>query len=216
MKTVYANLEVLRVQACALANAAEALAALLDQEANWLKRGDQVGRLYQLRCDIAKDLEMARQKEDRAMSRETAVTAVDYVAGLATRLIAKASDTNWLQVMSDHLLAAPTYRKQTFGTVLVAIGPKGLPDDVWVVSISCRARESQRPESEISKELSSGGKLLVSERSFSLLIDSLSKQILNGELSLPVSVERLSLLIPPQVLPIRVPSKLLLWPENKG
>lgn len=216
MTTVYTDLAVLRVRACELANAAESLATLLDEEANRLKRGDQVERLHQLRCDIAKDLETARQAEDRASSRETALTAFDNVAGLATSLIAKDSNSKGFQALSDHLLAAPTYRKPVFGTVLVAIGPKGLPDDVHVVSVSCWARESKRPESEISKELRSGGKLLFSERSFSLLIDTLSNKILNGELSLPVSVERLFLPIPPQVRLVRIPSKLLLALENKG
>ena len=76
MTTVYADLEVLKVRASELANAAESLATLLDEEANRLKRGAQVERLHQLRCDIAKDLEAARQAEDRARSREIALTQI--------------------------------------------------------------------------------------------------------------------------------------------
>jgi hypothetical protein len=213
---VNANLELLKVRACTLACAAESLASLLDQEANRLKRGDQIERLHRLRYEIARDLETARQGEERARSGETMVTVFDNVSGLATRLIAKGSNNNSWRVMSDYLLAAPAHRNLTFGTVLVAIGPKGLPDDVWVVSVSCRARESHRPESEIIKELRSGGNLPIGERSFPLLIDRLSKEILNGELSLPISVERLSLLIPRQVRLVQVLHKPPLGPENKG
>jgi len=216
MTTVHADIEVLKGRACALADAAESLATLLDEEATRLKRMDQIERLRQLGSDISKDFEAVRQGEDRARSGESEVTAVDLLAGLATKLIGKASDSKSLQIMSDHLLTAPTRRNPTFGTVLVAIGPKGLPDDARVVSVSFRARESKRPESEIIKELRSAGKLLFSERSFSLLIDSLSNDILNGKLSLPVPMESLSLLIPRQVRLVRGPSKQLPGPDNKG
>ena len=216
MTTGYSDLEVLKVRACALAEAAEVLAALLDEEVARLNRMDQIGRLSQLRSDIAKDFETARHGENQARSGETVVTAFDNVAGLAIGLFAKASDSNRLQAISDHLLAAPSHRKPTFGTVVVAIGPKGLPDDVRVVSVSYRARESKRPESEIIKELRSGCKLLFSEEAFSLLIDNLSDEIQKGQLSLPVSKDGLALLIPPQVRLVRGPSTQLPGPENKS
>ena len=199
MKNINVYLKTLRVRAWSLANAAESLPILLEQEASQLQRGDQVQQLYRLCRRIAGDLEIVRQEEDRARSGETFATSFDYVTGLATSLIAKGLDNNLLRVMSDHLIAAPTHPRLTYDNVFVAIGPKGLPDDVEVVSVSRLARESQRPESDVIKELRSAGNLLFTERLFTLLVDTLSSRILKGEISLPVPADRLPGPIPSQI-----------------
>jgi len=83
-------------------------------------------------------------------------------------------------------------KRRPFGTVLVSIGPKGLPDDVQVVSISELARQSNRQESEVISELREHGHLLFSEEAFSRLIDRLTSDVQEGRLLLPVPTEKLA------------------------
>ena len=97
-----------------------------------------------------------------------------------------------MRAISRQLLAGHSGRKPPFGTVLVHIGPRGLPEDVEVVSISSLARESKRDESEIMNGLLTRGNLLFGDEAFSRLIDKIACEILKGGLSLPVSAVRLS------------------------
>ena len=102
------------------------------------------------------------------------------------------SKNKQLSAFSDHLLKNLAGKQRPFGMVLVCIGPKGLPDDARVVSISRLARESNREESEVINELQERGYLLFSEEAFPLLIDKLIDGVLEGRLLLPISAEKLS------------------------
>jgi len=75
---------------------------------------------------------------------------------------------------------------------MVCVGPKGLPDDATVISISQSARESNRPEPEIMKKLQDDGYLLFSKEVFTVLIDKLVGDVREGRLHLPVSRDRLA------------------------
>ena len=81
---------------------------------------------------------------------------------------------------------------------MVYIGSRGLPDDVQVVSISELARESNRQEYVVIRELREEGCLLYNEADFSLLIDRVVSDIREGRLCLPVSIEKLSSLYMPR------------------
>jgi len=102
------------------------------------------------------------------------------------------SKNKGLQAFSDHLLNNLGGEQRPFGTVLICVGPRGMPDDVQVVSISRLARESNREESEVINELQGRGCLLFSEKAFSLLIDKLACAVREGGLFLPVSTEKLT------------------------
>ena len=67
--------------------------------------------------------------------------------------------------------------KPTFGTVMVCVGPKGLPGDVRVISVSELARKSNRLESDITRELREKGDLILSEETFCSLIDKLDEMV---------------------------------------
>ena len=107
-------------------------------------------------------------------------------------MIKTASKNKQLSDFADYLLKSPTDKGRSFGLILICIGPRGLPDDAEVVSISQLARESNRPESEIINKLREGGYLLFNEKTFSLLIDRLIDDVREGRLRLPVSSEKLS------------------------
>jgi hypothetical protein len=81
--------------------------------------------------------------------------------------------------------------KKPFGTVMVCVGSKGLPDNIGVISISQLARESNRPQPEIMNKLQDDGYLLFTEEAFSFLIDRLISDIRDGKLHLPLSREKL-------------------------
>ncbi len=108
---------------------------------------------------------------------------------------------------SREMLAGVNDRESEYGTVLVRVDPGGVTEDVDVVCISRLARETNREEFGVMNELQKHGCLLFAEKAFSLLIDTLSDEILKGQLNLPVSPER--------ICQIQVSHPLRLNPQNK-
>ena len=160
------SLQNLRVRAGKLASAAESLATLLEQEAIRLKRGDEVARLKALRVAIARRIESARSEENSASSRYEKIRAIRSVAGFVTGLIAK-TNNDGLEIISHALIQPPVDGKPPFGTVLVRIGPGGVPEDVDVVSVSRLARDSRREQFRVIQDLKKAQNLLLTEENFS-------------------------------------------------
>lgn len=187
------DMEDLRKKATKLTSAIESLSILLEQEADRLKRKDEAARLKLLRSAILQQAEWDRNGEMAASSGYNFGKLVSSVilkgAGL---LIAETSEDEKLRAAARSLLAEPVGEKRTFGTVLVRIDAKGLPDGVDVVSISRLGRESHQKEPEVISGLEKHGYLLLSEEDFSRLIDKLVKEILEGQLTLPVNTKTLS------------------------
>jgi hypothetical protein len=77
-------------------------------------------------------------------------------------------------------------RTAAFGTVVVAVGPEGIPDDVQVTSLSQYAREQRKAESEIAATMEDRGYRLVEPENFLRTLDELREQVLRGSVSLPV------------------------------
>jgi hypothetical protein len=128
--------------------------------------------------------------------RETSASLGHSKANLALfpirlALTAIFSKNNLPSAITDYLLREPDDRHRPFGTVMVCVGPKGLPDDAKAVSISRSARDSNRLEPEIVKGLRENGYLLFSEETFSYLIDRLTTDVRQGKLWLPISREKL-------------------------
>lgn len=186
------NLQDLRRRASALASAVESLAFLFEEESTCLRRKDEVARLQVLRSTILQKVEQARMEELAASSGYNRARAVGSLFRLGAGLITMTSENRTMRAISRQLLAGPSSKEPPYGTVLVCIGPKGLLDDVEVVSISSLARESKRDESEIRDGLLAHGNLLFSDETFSHLIDRLNDEILKGTLGLPVSGGKLS------------------------
>ena len=192
VNNIGARLQGLCRRAAKLSSAADALGAIFEDEAARLRRVDQVACLKTLLSNVLGELERTKRRETSASLGHSQASLVGSLFQLGAGLITMTSENRTMRAISRQLLAGPSGTEPAFGTVLVCIGPKGLPGDVGVVSISRLARESGQDESEVIERLLAGGNLLVDEESFSLLIDRLAGEILKGRLGLPVSTGRLS------------------------
>lgn len=186
------HLNKLQHQARTLTSVGLSLVSLFAQEASWLSREDEASRLRVLHYVILEQLDGAKRSEDAASDGHSKASLVFSLGGLAAGLlIKKVSKNERLSALSGHLLNSLVDEQSPFGTVLVCIGPKGLPDDAAVVSISRLARESDRQESEVTNELKEWGFLLLSKEEFSLIIDKLVVDVREGRLRLPISRDKL-------------------------
>jgi len=207
VNNIGAHLQDVRGQAAKLSAAADALGAIFEDEGAWLRRVDQVACLKTLLSYVLGELESAKRRETSASLSHSKVSLVGSLFRLGAGLITRTSEGPVMQAISRQLLAGSNAREPPFGTVLVRIGPRGLPEDVEAVSISSLARESGQDESEVIERLLAGGNLLVSKESLSHLIDRLAGEILEGRLGLPVSAARLSQLQERRVLRLNPKNK---------
>jgi hypothetical protein len=187
-----AYLKDLRHQLRKLAAASLSLSNLFAEEAVRLDREDQASRLEALYFSIRQQLDGAKRIENAASCGHSEIRLVFSVGGLAVGAIGKMVSNEELQAFSEDLLNSLGREQRPFGTVLVCVGRKGIPDDVQVVSTSRLARESNREEIEIINELRIRGCVLFGEEAFSLLIDRLTCEVQEGRLSLPISTEKLT------------------------
>lgn len=193
MNSVHTHLKNLHHQARRLTSTGLSLITLFAQEANRLNRKDEASRLEALNSYIRQLLDRAKSSEDAASDGHIQAGLISSLGGLALGGIVKqVSKNKRLSAFGGHLFESPTSKERPFGTVLVCIGPMGLPDDIRVVCISKLARESNRPESGVIKEVREPGSLLFDEKVFSLLIDRLVDDVREGRLRLPISRETVS------------------------
>ena len=98
------------------------------------------------------------------------------------------------------VFSSNAHDKPTFGTVRVCVGPKGIPGEVSAVSVSELARESKRPEADVTRELREKGGLILREEAFCSLMDKLTELVREGHLVLPVPKEKVAELMTPSRL----------------
>lgn len=188
----------LRRQVEEMTSAGLSLVKLLADEANLMNRKDDISRLEASRSTILEQLNQAKRSEDTAKSGYTKGRLVISLTGLAVGgIIRLASRDERVRAFSGHILDNLGGEELPFGTVLICVGPRGLPDDMRVVCVSRLARESKRVESEVIDELKRRGHLLTNEYGLSPLIDRLINDVEEGRLLLPVSTEKLSKLTEP-------------------
>jgi hypothetical protein len=175
-----------------LAGVAVSLSESFEIEAERLRREDTVARLKAIYVAIAQALQWLRLAEDAARREDTKQNLARGVIGLVMGVILALTAKNQpASNLAGHAFDTDTHEKRPFGTVMVCVGPEGLPTDVRAISISELARESNRPEFEIIQKLREGGYLLFTQEAFSSLIDKLAIDIREGRLDLPVSSEKL-------------------------
>jgi len=193
MTTGGTYLKALLSRAKRLNSSAFSLSAMFAEEANRLSRWDEASRLRASYSFIRQQLDWAKRSEDAASYGHSQGNLIVSLAGLAVGgLIKIASRNKRILASADYLLEGLGNKERPFGLVLISIGPKGLPDDVEVASISRLARESNREESEVINKLQEDGYLLLSEKAFSLLVDRLINDVWEGRLRLPISREKLA------------------------
>jgi hypothetical protein len=189
LKSFHEYLRNLRSQAEKLIDARLSLNALFAEEEIRQKREDEVSILMAVRCTIVEQLEELKRIETAASLGHSQGRIVLFPIRLVSAGIFLNNSPP--STIMDYLLRGSDHKHRPFGTVMVCVGPKGLPDDAKAVSISQLARNSNRLEPEIVNGLKGNGYLLFSEDLFSSLIDKLVADIRQGKLCLPVSRERL-------------------------
>jgi len=187
------DVENLLRQAANLTATALSLISVFAEEANRLNRKDETSRLKALYSSTSQQLHQVRCSENAVEYGHVRVDMISSLGRLALGgIVKRVSKNKRLSEFADDLFESPTSKERSFGTVLTCIGPMGLPDDVRVVCISKLARESNRPESEVIKELQESGCLLFDDKVLALLIDRLVDDVREGWLRLPISRETLS------------------------
>ena len=193
-----AYLKNLRYQARNLTADSLSLGNMFAEEAVHMNWTDEASRLKALHFTIRQQLDQAKSSENASSYGHNKVSLIMTLGGLAVggaiRMLSKNKEA---QAISDGLLSNLGGEQRAFGRVRICVGPRGIPDDVQVVSISGLARESKREESEVINGLQKRGCLLFTEKAFSVLIDKLACDVQEGRLHLPVSIEKL-MELPPQ------------------
>jgi len=191
LKISHSYLEDLRSEGKALIEGASALNGLFDKEEARLKREDEASTLRAAYRTVLERLERAKWSESCACYGDSRAKLIFSFTGLAAKIIVAATTESERTRNIVNTVFAPEGHKKPFGTVMVCVGPEGLPDDVRVAFISQLARESNRPQIEIMSKVQDNGYLLFSEEAFSLLIESLIDAVRGGKLHLPVSRDKL-------------------------
>ncbi len=197
-------------QAEMLAQAVVSLNKSFQNEADHLAREQGVQCLKMCHATVIKDLEQARRLEG-ILSYENSKNELKLsFAGLAVRFITAAITENQkVRNSVNQFFDRSKRNKRPYGTVMVCIGVKWIPDDVRVVSISELAREANRLESEVIQQLQQTGSQVFTESAFSSFIDKLVADIREGRLHLPLTGEKLSKIAEPYCLAFAV--KLSKW-----
>jgi hypothetical protein len=193
LTALHEHLKGLRSQAKRLSETCVVLNAIFDAERTQLGREDQTSRLLAVHRRTIEQVERLKALEasaSRGYSEATLISSSVAVAvGCLVRMVSRDARQS---AIADYLLQSPKQNQQPFGLVMVSIGPRGLPGDVEVISISQLARESKWPQPAIINRLQGDGYLLFSEEVFTLLVNKLLDDIREGRLRLPLSSEDLS------------------------
>ena len=188
MSSCRQQLEALRSQVKEQTDALSALETAFLQEAEYLRRYDQARLLRALHDRVTQGVRHVRRMEESASYSFNWAMTITGSAKLALwSLIAakRHSKEHPLTIGLEHA-KSDFSRTAPFGTVVVAVGPKGIPDDVKVISLSHCARERSRPESEIVAAIEDRGYQLIEPKSFLRTLEELKEQVLKGSVTFPV------------------------------
>ena len=172
--------------------------------------------LQNLTTRLKQDLEEAALSENGAEYASFKADAVGSVGSLIGKRIGSAiAGPAWREeAFEKELTARRTRRQCTFGTIVVCVGKRGLPDDVHVVSISKLARTHNRFESEVIQLLQQRGVLLFSPDVFHVMFGTLIEQLREGKLRLPISPKQLpAKLAIPRKVTVRLLTSIQLVPQ---
>jgi len=181
--------------------AGEELDAVFAHTATRLARHDQAARLQSLKSKVLDDVKFLLDAESSAKSgfiegRSISAPLSFAIGGLVGMFLHHENP-----IETGLNTASSTLRKKLpFGTVLVAIGQGGLPDDVKAISLSALARQSGTTESAMRKAIVIKGYLLMTPEGFAAMMDGIEHLVLDGSLSLPVSLNKVKKIIRPVIV----------------
>jgi hypothetical protein len=205
------RIEELRCEIKTLEEAVVTLDKAFAQEADHLRRYDQAQCLDKLQARVAQEIRYEELMESSASLRYTEARLISGLAkaiGASLGSLVRPTKEHPLAIGARH--AADEWRKSApFKTVAVAVGPKGIPEDVRVGSLSRAARETGKPESEVRTALEGRGYRIMMPDEFLWSLGELKDKVLKGTASLPFIEARFSL------KPL-VPKLIHYQPEAKG
>ncbi len=205
----HAYLKNLGHQAGILAEAAVSLSKSFQAEADRLTREDGVQRLKSIHATVVEELLEAELLEASASNEDSKANLRFSITGNIAKVIAAiTTEDKLVRNIVNQAFDRNAGKERPYGMLMVCVGPKGMPDDVRVVSMSRLARESNRLERQVVGDLEGQGSLLFSEKAFSLLIEKLIGDVREGRLALPISTEKLS-----QMKPLSAVKPVVIKPE---
>jgi hypothetical protein len=187
------HLEALRRRVRTQVKALGGLKGAFAKEAERLCRHDQAQRLRELRSQIMREVQhVQRMESDAANAFEmgTFITGLIKfsVGAFGAAAAGRPEDPLWV---GTQLARDDFERSEPYGTVLVAVGPGGIPDEVDVVPVSRWARKSGRSEAEIEAALKAKGYRVMAPQRFSTVMEELEDRVLRGIVALPVAAAEL-------------------------
>jgi len=187
--------EALSFWARAQTDALESLEKALAQEADYLRRHDQARCLDALQARVEKEVEDIRRMEiaESLIFHKTTFISGVIIGALGSLGAALLGAQEHPLSVGAELAARDFARTKPFKTVMVAVGPGGVPDEVIVFSLSRCTRERNRTESGIAAAIESRGYSLMTPEHFSRFLEKIKEQVLEGNLTLPVANARPSL-----------------------
>ena len=162
-----------------------------------LVRHDQVVRLRILKSRIMREVEDIKRMESAAQMRSTGDAFLGAGAAFTFGSLFLAAKGRQDASRIGLKLAISTLSKTVpFGTVLIAVGKGGLPEDLTIIPVSRFARQSNKTEPEVEVSLKHDGYLLMTPQVFTQVLDKVKREVLDGSFSLPINIDKLTKQIP--------------------
>ncbi len=176
--------------------AVKELAVAITESERQIVRHDQAIRLGILKSRIMREVKDIERTESAAQYRATKRVLFGGAPAAFTfgSLLADAIGLKNAPQLGAKLMFSTLAREKPFGTVLIAVGKQGLPEDLKIIPLSLWARESNRKELEVKNSLKYKRYLLMTPEQFAELLDKVESGILDGSYSLPIGIDALSLL----------------------
>ncbi len=188
------RIEAMRLEVVGQNEAIDELATSFNNNKQRLAQHDQIACLQTLRARILKEVENIRRME---LAAQIGSYQGNMLCGLAAFAFSGlfAAMNNREDALLKGVKAANSVmsKKIPFGSVFVAIGKEGLPENVEVAPISRLARESNKSELDIRAELQANGYLLMTPEAFIKIVDKAERGIHGGTISLPIDIGKLKL-----------------------
>lgn len=186
--------------------AGEELSSAFAGSATNLARRDQAECVRNLKSRVLAEVKRLLDMESSAKSGFTEAKFI--YAPLTFAITACIEDLLHHKNPADKALKAAgetISKKLPFGTVVIAIGKGGIPEDVKVVPISALARESKATEAEVRTTIIGRGYFLITPEAFATTIDEIEKLVLDGALSLPLPAKEFIKRMPPIPVSVVIP-----------
>ena len=175
--------------------AIDELATSFNYNKRQLVQHDQIACLQTLRARILKEVEDTKRMESAAQRGSYQGNILCGLAVFAfSGLFAAMNNRKDALLIGVKAANSEMSKKIPFGSVFVAIGKEGLPEDVEVAPISRLARESNKSELDVRVNLQTNGYLLMTPDVFIQILDKAERGIHGGTISLPMDIDKLKLI----------------------